>query len=64
MDVSLILRIAGVGILVAVLSLVLKQAHKEEQATLLTVAGVMVVFMMVVRLISELFDSVRAVFGL
>lgn len=64
MDLSLIYRIAGVGLLISVLSMVLKQYGKEDQAVLLTWAGVVVVFMLVVRLISQLFDSVRAVFGL
>lgn len=64
MDVSLILRIAGIGLLISVLSMVLKQYGKEDQAVLLTWAGVAVVFLLVVRLIGQLFDSVRAVFGL
>ncbi|HHW14272.1 MAG TPA: stage III sporulation protein AC [Firmicutes bacterium] len=64
MDMTDIYRIAGIGLLISVFSMVLKQYGKEDQAVLLTWAGVVVVFMLVVRLISQLFDSVRAVFGL
>lgn len=59
-----IYRIAGIGLLVSVFSMVLKQYGKEDQAVLLTWAGVVVVFMLVVRLIGQLFHSVQAVFGL
>lgn len=64
MDVNLIFRIAGIGILISVLNMVLKQAGKDEQAQMLTLAGVVVVLMMVVQLISQLFADVRAVFQL
>lgn len=64
MDVSLIFKIAGIGILISVLSVVLKQAGKEEQAQMLTLAGVVLVLIMVVQLISQLFTMVRSVFQL
>ena len=64
MDINLIFRIAGIGILVSVLSMVLKQAGKEEQAQMLTLAGVVIVLLMVIQLIQKLFNNVRAVFGL
>ncbi|MCL6590523.1 MAG: stage III sporulation protein AC [Firmicutes bacterium] len=64
MDINLIFRIAGIGILVSVLSIVLKQAGKEEQAQMLTLAGVVIVLLMVIQLIQKLFNNVRAVFGL
>lgn len=64
MDINLIFRIAGIGILISVLSIVLKQAGKEEQAQMLTLAGVVIVLLMVIQLIQRLFNDARAVFGL
>lgn len=64
MDINLIFRIAGIGILISVLNMVLKQAGKEEQAQMLTLAGVVIVLLMVVQLIQRLFNDVRSVFGL
>jgi len=64
MDINLIFRIAGIGILISVISIVLKQAGKEEQAQMLTLAGVVIVLLMVIQLIQRLFNDVRAVFGL
>ena len=64
MDVVLIFKIAGIGIIVAVLNLVLKRAEREEQAMMTTLAGLIVVLMMIIDSISGLFDTVKTVFGL
>jgi stage III sporulation protein AC len=64
MNVDIIFKIAGIGILISVLHIILKQADKEEQAQMLTLAGVVVVLIMVVQLISQLYNMVRAVFKL
>lgn len=64
MDIDLIFKIAGVGILISVLNVVLKQAGKDEQAQMLTLAGVVVVLMMVIQMISRLFQSVSTMFRL
>ena len=64
MDVSLIFKIAAIGIVVSVLNQVLARSRREEQATMTTLAGLVVVMMMVVRQISDLFDLVRDLFGL
>ena len=64
MDVSLIFKIAAIGIVVSVLNQVLARSGREEQATMTTLAGLVVVRMMVVRQISDLFDLVRDLFGL
>ena len=64
MDVDLIFRIAAVGILVSVLNQVLSRSGREEQATMVTLAGLVVVLMMVVRQISELFRLIKDLFGL
>jgi stage III sporulation protein AC len=63
MDINLIFRIAGIGILISLLNMVLKKADKEEQAQLLTLAGVVIVLFMVIQLIQRLFTDIRAVFG-
>ena len=64
MDVDLIFRIAAIGILVSVLNQVLTRSGREEQATMTTLAGLVVVLMMVVQKISQLFDLVKTLFGL
>ena len=64
MDVDLIFKIAAIGILVAVLNQVLSRAGRDEQATMTTLAGLVVVLMMVVREISSLFELVKTLFGL
>ena len=64
MDVDLIFKIAGIGIIVAVLNLVLKRAEREERAMMTTLAGLIVVLMMIIDSISGLFDTVKTVFGL
>ena len=64
MEVDLIFKIAAIGILVAVLNQVLSRAGRDEQATMTTLAGLVVVLMMVVREISSLFELVKTLFGL
>lgn len=64
MNVDLIFQIGGIGVLVAILHIVLKQAGKQEQAELVTLAGVVVVLWMVIQLINQLFELVRATFQL
>ena len=64
MDVDLIFKIAAVGILVAVLNQVLSRAGRGEQAMMTTLAGLVVVLMMVVREIADLFDLVKTLFHL
>ena len=63
MDVSLILRVAGVGLLVTVAAQILSKSGRDEQATLVTVSGLVVVFLLLVEEIGRLFDTVRAIFG-
>lgn len=64
MDVDLIFRIAAIGIIVAVLNQILVRSGREEQAMLTTLAGLIVVLMMVVYEIKDLFDVIKSVFGL
>ncbi|MBE6788208.1 MAG: stage III sporulation protein AC [Ruminococcaceae bacterium] len=64
MDVDLIFKIAAIGIIVSVLNQVLIRSGREEQATMTTLAGLIVVLMMMIYQISDLFDTVKSVFGL
>ena len=64
MDVDLIFKIAAVEILVAVLNLVLVRSGREDQAMLTTLAGVIVVLMMLVPKISALFSGIKSMFDL
>lgn len=64
MDVDLIFKIAAIGILVAVLNLLLVRSGREEQAMMTTLAGLIVVLMMLVQQISGLFDLVKTLFSL
>ena len=63
MDISLILRVAGVGLLVAIAAQILSKSGRDEQATLVTVAGVVVTFLLLISEIGGLFDTVRGIFG-
>ena len=64
MNIDLIFQIAAVGILVAVLNQVLIRSGREEQAMLTTLAGVIVVMLLIIQEISVLFDTLRSVFNL
>ncbi len=64
MNVDLIFKIAGIGIIVAVLNLLLKRAEREEQAMMTTLAGLIVVLMIIIGEIDNLFETVKNVFGL
>ena len=64
MEIDLIFKIAAVGIIVSILNQVLSRSGREEQATMTTIIGLVVVLMMVAQKISELFDMVKKLFGL
>ena len=64
MEVDLIFKIAAIGILVAVLNQVLIRAGRDEQAMMTTIAGLIVVLMMIITQISLLFDTIKDVFNL
>lgn len=63
MDVDLIFKIAGVGIIVAVLNQLLTRAGREEQALLTTIAGLVIVLLIVTQEIGELFDTIKRIFN-
>ena len=64
MDISFIFKIAAIGIIVAVLNMVLIRSGRGEQAMLTTLAGVIVVLMMIIPQISNLFSAVKSLFDL
>lgn len=63
-DIDLLFKIAAIGIIVAVLHQVLVRAGREEQAMMTTLTGLVIVLAMVVREISELFNTVKTLFDL
>ena len=64
MEIGLILKIAGIGILISIVSSILSKSGRDEQATLVTVAGIVVVMLMLVDEVGALIESVRATFEL
>lgn len=64
MDIDLIFKIAAIGIIVAILNQVLNKAERQEQAMMVTLAGLVVVLGMIETQISALFDTIQSVFDL
>ncbi len=64
LDISLIIKVAGVGLLVAVAHQILSRAGREEQAMLVSIAGVIIVLLLLVGRIGELFGSIKELFDL
>ena len=64
MDISLIFKIAGIGILISVIYQILVKAGREDQAMMVTLAGMIIVLTLIIKEISTLFETVRAVFEL
>jgi stage III sporulation protein AC len=62
--IDVLFKLAGVGILIMVFTQVLNQAEKKEQAQLLTLAGVVVVMIIIVKLIGDLYNTVRSIFNI
>ena len=63
MDVELIFKIAGIGIIVAVLGQLLSRSGRDEQALMLTIAGLVVVLFILTEEIGNLFNTVKSIFG-
>lgn len=63
MDVGLILKVAGVGMLVTVTCQILSKAGRDEQAMLVSLTGIVLVLMMLIKEIGALYESIRSVFG-
>ncbi|MGN0790948.1 MAG: stage III sporulation protein AC [Christensenellales bacterium] len=63
MGIEIILKIAGIGMLTAVINIILKKSDKDEIGTFVTIVGIVVVLMMVADMISGVFDTVKQLFG-
>ena len=64
MDISLIIKVAGIGILISVLNMLLEKTDRKDWASLTTLAGVIIVLGLVLTEISDLFNTVRTMFQL
>lgn len=64
MGVEIIFKIAAVGIITAIVCQILKKADRDEIATMVSLAGLVIVLLMVVDMISQLFDTLNSMFGL
>ena len=64
MDLALVMKVAGIGMIVTVCCQVLSKAGRDEQATLVSLAGIVLVLMLLVSELDALFDAVRRVFGI
>ena len=62
LDIDLVFKIAAIGIIVSILNQVLARSGREEQATMTTLAGLVVVLMMIAQKVAELFDLVKTLF--
>ncbi len=64
MNIDIIFKIAAVGLITAIVNQILKKAEKEEIATLTTLAGLVIVLLLIVDMIAQLFNSLKTLFGL
>ena len=64
MDISLVLRVGGVGLIVCVICQILNKAGRDEQAMMVAIAGVIIVLLILVREIGTLIDTIREIFGI
>ena len=64
MDIDMILKVAGIGMIVAVVCQVLSKAGRDEQSTMVSLAGIVIVLIFLVEQIGSLIDNVKSVFGL
>ena len=64
MEIEFILKAAGIGMIVAVVCQVLSKSGREEQATLVSITGIVILLLMIVGEIGEIISSLRGIFGL
>ncbi len=64
MDIDIIFKIAAVGLITAIISPILQKTDKDEIATLVTLAGLVIVLIMIINMIGQLFDTLKSVFGM
>ena len=64
MEISVLFKIAGIGLLTAIINMILKKSDKEEIATITTLASLVIVLVIVLDMIASLFDSIKSIFSL
>ena len=64
MGIDIIFKIAAVGLITAIINQILKKADKDEIATLVTLAGLVIVLIMIINMVGQLFDTLKSVFGM
>ncbi|MGN0771695.1 MAG: stage III sporulation protein AC [Christensenellales bacterium] len=64
MEISVIFKIAGIGLITAVLNIILKKSDKDEVATFVTIGGLILVLLIVVDMIGGLFDNLKSILGI
>ena len=64
MEVGLILKIAGIGILITVICQILKKSDRDDIATLVSLAGLIIVLSLVIGMVSDLFENIKSIFNL
>ena len=64
MDVDLIMKVAGVGMIVAVVCQILGKVGRDEQATMVSVTGIVIILVIIIERVGELIESLRSIFGL
>lgn len=64
MDVDLIMKVAGVGMIVAVVCQILSKAGRDEQATLVSITGIVIILVMIIEEIGDLLETLKRIFGL
>ena len=62
MDIGIIFKIAGIGIIIALMCQILKKSDRDDIATLVAIAGLIIVMMLVINMIGELFDTIKSIF--
>lgn len=64
MDVSIIFKIAAIGILIAIITQILKKSDRDDIATLVSIAGLIIVLTLIINMVSELFENIKSIFYL
>ena len=64
MDIDIIFKIAGIGIIITVITQILKKSDRDDIATLVSLAGLIIVLTLVINMISELFETIKSIFQL
>ena len=64
MDVDLIMKVAGVGMIVAVVCQILCKAGREDQATLVSITGIVIILVIIIEQLGQMLETLRRIFGL